>query len=737
MFDTFRSTQKGSKDDLLEQIVELEKKKLLLQQQNGNTDVNELKLRLQKLETEVNQLERPVGSSSTGSNMYSNFFSNSKQNAQLTKEALDNLLSESFSDSEDNGEEDEFRFSSSSTSRSTSGRSIHNKRFSKDILKQHSLHPLSNRLNYNKIIQQPPPQPAPGTIKPTQPLRNALSNRYTPPRTNIRTISSSHSSHVHHHHNNDEGDSFTTLPNLPPFDEVVAKEGFKTESTDLYGADSELYGGMRTSIVVEDFDLDYLNQTEALSPSQQISLQQQHQNLLEFCIIEADWHELVRAKQTASTPVAHQYPPSSSYSSSTQNFLTCLIPSKLQWRYPSVINEQTNNTTTIQEQNFFFPSGVKIELVSKSVMDIKTRKYNFKRHIVPFSDRKGLPLYACCLTIIQSYSIDEISKIHEDIPIQLYRLLRGKQAVKIIQKAFRRYAHYKKMKMWQTIDIGDIKKLQLENQQRQFGKNSSETGLGSLKDGNSTHEGGRGSITSGSNTPAVGGGGGSQKPGFFSRLFRRSQDPSMMTKGGREGSLSGRDSEDDPAFFNSSRHGSSSTHGMSSTASNATTTVNSSKEKDPHNNNNNNMMTPPPTSGRSSLFGLRQSQSVDPNSSKPPTKTNSKEKSISLSFSGSKNSKLSEGLSEPPSPFDGVASTGDSPVVRFNAARIPKNNNSKEECTEAGEENVADIILQSIDPKKEEEIDYLKEINDKLIVGQKAYCIISSIPEYTFIFKVI
>ena len=155
-------------------------------------------------------------------------------------------------------------------------------------------------------------------------------------------------------------------------------------------------------------------------------------NVFEFCIVEADWSYLSdeRLKDMSNT------------------LLTPLLPPRQLWRYPDTGDMVMNDLKQSQDQNFFFPSGVKVDLVSPAVSALLTRPSNSKRHIVQFSDEVGQITYACCLTTTHSYSLDEIKAIDEKIILNLIKINKMKHAANCIQKCFRKFAERKKSQAW-------------------------------------------------------------------------------------------------------------------------------------------------------------------------------------------------------------------------------------------------------------------------------------------------
>lgn len=152
---------------------------------------------------------------------------------------------------------------------------------------------------------------------------------------------------------------------------------------------------------------------------------------IEFCIVEADWAQLQRQSEQG-------------------HLLTPLLPPKRSWRYPPDLEDNSeNNTKELQDQSFFFPSGVKVDLVWPSVAALRSRAGKHIRHIVPFMDAQGRPTYACVLTITQTYQTSEISQWGDLIVPNLVNINRQKQSARCIQKCFRQYVAHRKMVAWQ------------------------------------------------------------------------------------------------------------------------------------------------------------------------------------------------------------------------------------------------------------------------------------------------
>ncbi len=176
-----------------------------------------------------------------------------------------------------------------------------------------------------------------------------------------------------------------------------------------------------------------MNKSAELSPrlSEGSSDSSIPEGAIEFCIVEADWAQLHLQSQ-----VGH--------------LLTPLLPPKRAWRYPPDLdNSVENNTLELQDQSFFFPSGVKVDLVWPSVASLRSRANKHIRHIVPFTDAQGKPTYACVLTVTQTYETSEIAQYGDLIVPNLVTINMQKQAARCIQKCFRQYVAYRKMVSWQ------------------------------------------------------------------------------------------------------------------------------------------------------------------------------------------------------------------------------------------------------------------------------------------------
>ena len=167
---------------------------------------------------------------------------------------------------------------------------------------------------------------------------------------------------------------------------------------------------------------------------------------IEFCIVEADWARL----QSASTMMM-QRSVSEPGCVGLQSMLTPLLPPRRSWRYPASLQDgrQVNNTQELQDQSFFFPSGVKVDVLGTAVADHRCRASQHMRHIVPFTDAHGRPTYACVLTVTQRYEQDDIA-LHGDMVVpNLVRIAQQKQAAMCIQKCFRLFIAHRKAQVWQ------------------------------------------------------------------------------------------------------------------------------------------------------------------------------------------------------------------------------------------------------------------------------------------------
>ena len=190
--------------------------------------------------------------------------------------------------------------------------------------------------------------------------------------------------------------------------------------------DDLIPGRSRKSTFVSDFG------DVSVHSGVDLNLEPAPQSIFEFCIVEADWSYLSeeRVKDMPNT------------------LLTPLLPPRQLWRYPDSGDVLMNELKQAQDQNFFFPSGVKVELVSPTVSALLMRPSNNKRHIVQFSDGVGQITYACCLTTTHAYSLDEIKSIDEKIILNLIKINNMKYAARCIQKCFRKYVEHKKVQSW-------------------------------------------------------------------------------------------------------------------------------------------------------------------------------------------------------------------------------------------------------------------------------------------------
>lgn len=180
---------------------------------------------------------------------------------------------------------------------------------------------------------------------------------------------------------------------------------------------------------------------------------------IEFCIVEADWLRLQTTSSVASSASLASSINSTSMSDQlvsiaanrSSALLTPLLPPHRSWRYPHDLedNSLVNNTKELQDQSFFFPSGVKVELVACAVAELRSKTSQHIRHVVPFTDGQGKPTYACVLTISQIYESSEISIQGDNIVPNLVKINKQKQAATCIQKCFRQFLAYRKVQNWQ------------------------------------------------------------------------------------------------------------------------------------------------------------------------------------------------------------------------------------------------------------------------------------------------
>lgn len=160
---------------------------------------------------------------------------------------------------------------------------------------------------------------------------------------------------------------------------------------------------------------------------------EEQSTVFEFCIVEADWKHLSN----------------SNYLDKGQQLqLTPLLPPRLLWRYPSAGEMVMDDLKQSRDQNFFFPSGVTVDLVPLAVADLHLRASNNKRHIVQFSDEVGQVTYACCLTTTHAYTLEEMLATDERIIFNLRCINNMKHAARCVQKSYRTYAENKKKQAW-------------------------------------------------------------------------------------------------------------------------------------------------------------------------------------------------------------------------------------------------------------------------------------------------
>jgi hypothetical protein len=159
---------------------------------------------------------------------------------------------------------------------------------------------------------------------------------------------------------------------------------------------------------------------------------------IEFCIVEADWSRLQSAGRVGPQ---------------SMSMLTPLLPPRRSWRYPASLldGREVNNTQELQDQSFFFPSGVKVDVLGYAVAGQRCRASQHMRHIVPFTDAHGRPTYACVLTVTQRYEQDDIALYGDMVMPNLVRITQQKQAAMCIQKCFRLFIARRKAQVWQMM----------------------------------------------------------------------------------------------------------------------------------------------------------------------------------------------------------------------------------------------------------------------------------------------
>jgi len=159
---------------------------------------------------------------------------------------------------------------------------------------------------------------------------------------------------------------------------------------------------------------------------------------IEFCIVEADWSRLQSAGRVGPQ---------------SMSMLTPLLPPRRSWRYPASLldGREVNNTQELQDQSFFFPSGVKVDVLGYAVAGQRCRASQHMRHIVPFTDAHGRPTYACVLTVTQRYEQDDIALYGDMVVPNLVRITQQKQAAMCIQKCFRLFIAHRKAQVWQMM----------------------------------------------------------------------------------------------------------------------------------------------------------------------------------------------------------------------------------------------------------------------------------------------
>eukprot|EP01032_Pedospumella_encystans_P021148 gene21148-24004_t len=389
-----------------------------------------------------------------------------------------------------------------------------------------------------------------------------------------------------------------------------------------------------------------MNKSCELSPrlSEDNSASSIPEGAIEFCIVEADWAQLHLQSQTG-------------------HLLTPLLPPKRAWRYPPDLDSSVeNNTLELQDQSFFFPSGVKVDLVWPSVASLRSRANKHIRHIVPFTDAQGKPTYACVLTVTQTYETSEIAQYGDLIVPNLVTINMQKQAARCIQKCFRQYVAYRKMVSWQL------------------------------------HK----AVFSGSTQPS----------------------PQLQRTSTTIGSIFGRKTID------TSAHGST---GTGSTTDERTGT-------------NTSVTNAPAASGRrtwSSYFSSGRSANYTDESShgsKPTTAPTTPSAAGGANNTTNRNSggATTEGAKKPVQRSASVTGNTASNTTTPTASGWRRGRNTADTPTAHTLAATAAEQEQAEQRRKQQQAEYQAEyVRRRVVVAQKAYCIISSSREYTYIFKVL
>lgn len=364
-----------------------------------------------------------------------------------------------------------------------------------------------------------------------------------------------------------------------------------------------------------------------------------HTNFLEFCVVEANWQYLGTA--------------------AGQRLFTPLVPPRQTWQYPTAQTGPSSNTQEVQDQSFFFPSGVKVDFVWPAVQKLYTKPTRYRRHIIPFKDMAGQPRYACCLTIVQSYPTAEIIGMNPKIIINLSKIQQLNHSAKTIQKSFRRYLKEKQQQSWRIQSFAGIPG-QGYRHTNGTGQTVSVTGTESSNE----------------NTP--------QRRNFFGGFFRRntrSINQEEISQPSQSRPHSQRRSDNDNTSTLSSRD-------------------------------------------------LESIGTQENNLSQPHTPKKDDTDKINTG------SRLPQG-GNTGEPEDKALSVGSDRVPSEKSkGSHPKSSGSGDDPFTDTDENERD--QGDFDEKYQKKFSKMPSLrNHKVVVAQKAYCIISTVPEYTFIFKVL
>jgi hypothetical protein len=152
---------------------------------------------------------------------------------------------------------------------------------------------------------------------------------------------------------------------------------------------------------------------------------------MEFVMVEADWKRI-------NSDV-------SKFDTSSSN----VLPSAVSWNYPSSKDSNSqgifyNVNESINE--FCFPFGVPIEIVSSSSAPFLSGPAYDKFHIMQFSPDPSRAdiIYACCLTVTTSQSIPALNN-NQNHPVvnMFYSIAKKLHAAKIIKRCYRNYVRAK------------------------------------------------------------------------------------------------------------------------------------------------------------------------------------------------------------------------------------------------------------------------------------------------------